>query len=54
MRIAVATKQFQEKSTASSADARGGVAALNQAGSTALAKAIKWGNEAAAASPDCR
>jgi ABC-type uncharacterized transport system auxiliary subunit len=50
----IAHQKIQEQAPASSADAKGGVAALKQASSSALEKAISWGNDAAVASEVCR
>lgn len=53
-RKVIAHKQFQERVAASSADAKGGVAALNQASTAALAKALSWADTTAVASELCR
>lgn len=50
----IAHKQFQERVSAESADAKGGVAALNQASTTALAKVLAWANTPAIATELCR
>ncbi len=49
----IAHKQIHEKVAATSADAKGGVPALNQASTAALAKALSWGNAVAAESTAC-
>ena len=40
----IASEQIEESAAASTADAKGGVAALNQASTAAIAKALSWGN----------
>jgi ABC-type uncharacterized transport system auxiliary subunit len=53
-RKVVSHRKIQEQIAAPSADAKGGVAALKQASSIALDKALNWGNEAAASRDICR
>jgi cholesterol transport system auxiliary component len=49
----IASQQIEESAAASTPDAKGGVAALNQASTTAIAKALDWGNAMAEKSTAC-
>jgi ABC-type uncharacterized transport system auxiliary subunit len=53
MRKLIADQQFEEIATAPTPDAKGGVAALNQASTAAIAKALDWGNIVAEKSAAC-
>jgi len=50
----IASQQFEETIAASTPDAKGGVAALNQASTAAIVKALDWGNAMAEKSTACR
>ncbi|MEZ0232725.1 MAG: hypothetical protein ACAH12_07780 [Methylophilaceae bacterium] len=49
----LASTMIEESATASSSDAKGGVAALTKASSIALQKAVTWGNTAVENAPGC-
>ena len=49
----IASQQIEESAAAYTPDAKGGVAALNQASTTAIAKALDWGNVMAEKSAAC-
>lgn len=50
----VAQTQFEETSAAPTLDAKGGVAALNQASTAAIARVLDWGNAVAEKSAVCQ
>jgi cholesterol transport system auxiliary component len=50
----IAHKQFQERVSATSADAKGGADALNRASTAALAKTLNWANTMSADSKICQ
>lgn len=50
----IASQQFEETSTASTANAKGGVVALNQASTAAIARVLDWGNTMAEKSAICQ
>lgn len=52
-RAVVASQSFKEEASAISADARGGVGALRQAGTQAINSIILWSNQEAQASGQC-
>lgn len=49
----IASQQFEEIAAAPTPDAKGGAAALNQASTAAIAKALDWGNAMAEKSAAC-
>lgn len=53
-RAVIAKERFEETAVAPTPDAKGGVAALNQASSAAISKVLNWGNAAAEKSEACR
>lgn len=50
----IATQQFQSQIQAELAEAKGGVKALNQAGSDVLKQAITWSNQVTNSNTSCR
>jgi len=53
-RKTIAREQFEETIAAPTLDAKGGVDALNQASTAAIAKALDWGNTMAGKSAACQ